>query len=95
MIDKKILNIETPFKNAALFICSKCSDKSEGLRAELKPLLKEKYDKSIRCMISSCQGICPENKIAITKFSQGEINCFKSYEVNPDITAQELLTSLF
>jgi hypothetical protein len=91
----KIHKVDTPFNDSVILICGQCSDKSELLRTELKPLLKQKFDKSVRCMKSGCHGICPENKIAITKVSNMCSNSFQSYEVETDVSAQELLETLF
>jgi hypothetical protein len=95
MSDLKMCRVDTPFNKTAILICAKCSEKSEALRAELKPVLKEKFGRSVRCMTSSCQGLCPENKIAITKITQAESEVFKSFEVSTDLTAQELIDAFF
>ena len=95
MNNQKIQEIETPFNDSAILICGQCSEKADSLRAELKPLLKQKFDKTIRCMKTSCQGICPENKIAITKLSNKKANSFQSFEVDCEVSAQELIEKLF
>ncbi len=95
MNNQNIQKIETPFKDSAILICGQCSEKAETLRSELKPLLKQKFDRSVRCMKSSCQGICPENKIAVTMLSNKCANSFQSFEVEIDVSAQELLDKLF
>ncbi len=92
------------WEQTIVLICSTCSRQFEGtsfescsdkLKSSLKILTKNKFGRDVRVVTTSCQNICPKDKIIVTKITSNETDVFAFYEVAPDISSDELFQDLF
>lgn len=101
---KDIEDSKVGWSNAVVMVCTKCGkqfseqadlEAPERIKSELKSKLKSEYGKSVRVITTSCLDICPVDKIAIAVASNSDKEVFKAYVVDPKVSADELVNSIF
>ena len=76
---KNIEQTKNGWEESVVMVCKSCDDQAERIKTELKEMAKSEFGKKVRVITTSCLGICPEKKIAISIASK------KSSEVFSDI----------
>lgn len=72
-----------PAARAVAFICRKCGATTDVLRKELKRAAKHELPKkSLRVVLTECQGVCPKKGTSLHLVAPGAASVFRV--VHPD-----------
>jgi predicted metal-binding protein len=103
MKNNEIESIPCSWSDKIVMICSKCGNQFEDakakeaperLRSELKAMAKTEMGASVRVLLTSCLGMCPEKKLAFAIADKKSENVFKAYALPADTSAKTLLELL-
>jgi predicted metal-binding protein len=102
--DTKISTVELGWSDAVVMVCTKCGkqfndskliESPERIKSDLKARTKSEMGRQVRVITTSCLNICPVDKIAVAVASNTGGPVFKAYEVDPNISGDELFKTIF
>ena len=104
MAQEKIEKADVGWSESVVMICTKCGkqfdkdrhkESPDRIKSELKLKSRSELGPSVRVITTSCLNICPVDKIAIVKASNGDAGVFTAITVGPDESVDNIFNELF